>query len=264
MRKVLKKIHLYLALVLCLPLIIQGLSGTFLTFRNEISNILINQKYDFIDGEFASEEEIVTMAQAQVEEGLEAAPLKMPQEKNRAVKVYFKKNGERKPVVEVVMDPVSLTVIEVNDPAKNIFRLVKKFHEDLFIENGFGKNIVGIYGIVMLFMSLSGLILWWPKSGMIKRALTFKFSDKGKKFHRDLHGAVGFWTMIPLLASSITGIYLIYFRTKESNKLWHAIHDGSALGLYGQGLMFIVGFLPILFSVTGISLWWLKKQNKKL
>jgi uncharacterized iron-regulated membrane protein len=47
----------------------------------------------------------------------------------------------------------------------------------------------------MLFMALSGLFLWWPKKAFLKCALTFKFADKGKKFHRDLQGAAGFWLM---------------------------------------------------------------------
>lgn len=233
-----------------------------MAFRSEISNAILSYKYDFSEGEFATEEEIINIAQAQVEEGLVASPLKMPQEKNRAVKIYFKKDGEKKPVVEVVMDPVSLSVLEVNNPRENFFRLIKKFHEDLFL-NEIGKNIVGIFGGAILFMALSGLVLWWPKKGTLKRALTFKFSDSGKKFHRDLHGAAGFWFMLPLVSTSITGIYLIYFKTRESNKLWHTIHDGTVIGICGESLAFLIGLTPLVFAITGISLWWLKKKSKK-
>jgi uncharacterized iron-regulated membrane protein len=264
MKKVLKKLHLYLALILCLPLILQGLSGSIMAFRSEISNAILNYKYDLADGEFASTEEIIAAAQKAVDAELIVAPLKITEKKDSFVKVRFTKNGERKPVVEVVIDPVSLQVLEVNDPSKNFFRLTKKFHEDLFISGKIGKNIVGVWGIVMLFMSLSGLVLWWPKKGNLKRALTFKFSDTGKKFHRDLHGAIGFWFMLPLLAASVTGIYLIYFKSKESNKIWHSIHDGTAFGIYGEALTFLVGFLPLLFSITGIVLWLKKKESKKL
>ncbi len=262
MKKILKKIHLYLALVLCLPLILQGLSGSIMVFRNQISAAILNYKYDFAKGEVASKELIVQAAQQQAGEDLVVSSVKISQEKNTAAKVRFAKNGEKKPVLEIVIDPVSLQVLEVNDPSKNFFRLLKKFHEDLFIEGKVGRNIVGIYGFTMLFMCLSGLVLWWPKAGMLKRALTFKFSDTGKKLHRDLHGSFGFWFLLPLLVSSITGIYLIYFHNKESNKLWQTIHDGSAFGLVWQIVIFTIGLLPILFSVTGISLWLLKKRQK--
>lgn len=251
-----------MALVLFIPLVLQGLTGSVMAFRGEISNAILNYKYDLTAGEPASEEDIIAAAQNVVDPELNPAPFKMPEQKGAFAKVRFTKNGEKKPVAEVIIDPVSLEIIEVNDPSKNIFRLLKKFHEDLFLSK-IGKNAVGIFGIVMLFMCVSGLTIWWPKSGMLKRALTFKFTDKGKKFHRNLHGAIGFWFLIPLTTTSITGIYLIYFKTKESSKLWHSIHDGTAIGIYGETLAFAVGLLPLLFSITGISLWWLKKKSKK-
>lgn len=262
MRKILKKLHLYLALILCIPLILQGLTGSIMAFRSEISDAILNYKYERAEGELSSPEEIIAAAQKAVDAELVAAPLKMPENKNAFIKVRFTKNGERKPIAEVVIDPVSLQVLEINDPSKNFFRLTKKFHEDLFL-NKIGKNFVGIFGIVMLFMALSGLVLWWPKKGNLKRALTFKFSDTGKKFHRDLHASIGFWFMLPLLTTSITGIYLIYFRNKESNKLWQKVHDGTVFGIYGESLIFLVGFLPLLFAITGIALWLLKKKNVK-
>jgi uncharacterized iron-regulated membrane protein len=70
--------------------------------------------------------------------------------------------------------------------------------------------------------------------------------------------------MLSLLTMSITGIYLIWLKTKESSKLWHSIHDGTVIGIYGESLAFAVGLLPLLFSITGISLWWLKRKSKKI
>ncbi|MDX2082594.1 MAG: PepSY-associated TM helix domain-containing protein [Rickettsiales bacterium] len=259
MRKILKTLHLYLALILCIPLILQGLTGSIMAFRSEISNAILHYKFTSSEGEIKSEDEIIAAASSVVDSDLKAAPLKMPEGKNFA-KVRFTKNGEKKSIVEVVIDPVSLKILEINDPSKNFFRLIKKFHEDLFL-NKIGKNFVGIFGIVMLFMALSGLVLWWPKKGNLKRALTFKFSDKGKKFHRDLHSSIGFWFMLPLLTTSVTGIYLIYFKNKESNKLWQKIHDGTVAGIYGESLIFLVGLLPLLFAITGIYLWLLKKKK---
>ncbi len=261
MRKILKKLHLYLALFLCIPLVLQGLSGSILSFRAEISNAILHNKYQLAEGEINSEENIINAAKNVAETNLIPAAFKMPKQGDFA-KVRFVKEGEKKPVLEVILDPISLQIFETNNPKNNFFRLVKKFHEDLFIEGKIGKNIVGIYGIVMLFMCFSGLVIWWPKAGMLKRALTFKFADTGKKFHRDLHGAVGFWLLIPFTAVCVTGIYLIYFKSKESSKLWHSIHDGTVAGIYGESLSFVIGFLPLLFSITGIALWWLKKKSR--
>lgn len=148
MRKILKKFHLYFALILFIPLVLQGLTGVALVFKHEISDLLWN--------------------------------------------------GE----------------------IPNFFRVLKKFHASLLIQSPMGKSIVGVFGLALLFMCISGLLIWWSRSGFLKQALRFKFSSTGKKFHRALHGSVGFRMLIPLTASGITGIYLIYFISKESSKLW--------------------------------------------
>ncbi len=264
MRKILKKLHLYFALILFIPLVLQGLTGTILVFRNEISDVILRQKYLLSKGEIVDEALII-------EEGKRVSKEKLSEEfvfsgvKISAVaKLRFSKNGEKKEWAEILLDPVSLQFLEIANPNQNFFRVIKIFHESLLLQNvKFGKNIVGIFGIVMLFMCVSGLVIWWPKPGFLKHALKFKFSSTGKKFHRDLHGSVGFWMLIPLTASSITGIYLIYFRSKESSKLWHAIHEGTFAGLFGQLIVFLTGFLPLLFSITGVALWWIKKRDKK-
>lgn len=188
MKKIVKKFHLYFALILFLPLIIQGLTGSLLVLKDI-----------FFDGE-----------------------------------------------------------------VPNFFRTLKKFHASLLLPSPWGKSVVGVFGLVLIFMCVSGLVIWWPKPGFLKHSLRFKFSSTGKKFHRDLHGAIGFWMLIPLTAASVTGIYLIYFKTKQSNKLWHAIHEGSFGGATWQLIVFLTGFLPLLFSITGIALWWMKKRDKKL
>lgn len=42
-----------------------------------------------------------------------------------------------------------------------------------------------------------------------------------------------------------------------------AIHTGMGLGALWWGLVLISGLLPLMFSVTGIWLWWLKRQGRK-
>lgn len=41
------------------------------------------------------------------------------------------------------------------------------------------------------------------------------------------------------------------------------LHYGQAFGDWYKILVFITGFLPLLFTITGIAMWWKKKQGKK-
>ncbi|MBL8645221.1 MAG: PepSY domain-containing protein [Rhodospirillaceae bacterium] len=41
------------------------------------------------------------------------------------------------------------------------------------------------------------------------------------------------------------------------------LHVGANHGFVWWVLVFLSGFLPLLFTVTGITMWWLKRRNKK-
>ena len=41
------------------------------------------------------------------------------------------------------------------------------------------------------------------------------------------------------------------------------LHAGVGLGPIWNGLVFISGFLPLLFSITGISMWWIKRRARQ-
>ncbi len=366
MRKILKKLHLYLAITLCIPLVLQGITGLIMVFQHEISNYQLHTKHVFASGEIQAPSKIIISALTQVPEGSKVNSIKLPiAEKSPAVVRLTKKIEEKKSIFEVVVDPVSLEIIEVKNPENDFFKNLKKFHSSLFIPGQTGKNIVGTFGLVMLFMVISGLVIWWPKKITFKRAMTFKFSSTGKQFHRDLHSAVGFWTSLIIFITSFAGVYLAFtpqttatilaiFPGKDLKKsanemvidpgssfltideladfaaqkvssddkllsinfpmkpeqpfrinfvpknyedgepiitvfidqywqrilevrdpknyslgekiiAWqHSIHAGEGLGYLWKITVFLTGFLPLLFSITGISLWLIKRKSKKL
>ena len=94
MRKILKKLHLYLALVLFIPLVLQGLTGSVMAFRGEISNAILNYKYDLTAGETAAEEDIIAAAQNVVDPELNPAPFKMPEQKGTFAKFASTKKAK--------------------------------------------------------------------------------------------------------------------------------------------------------------------------
>jgi uncharacterized iron-regulated membrane protein len=241
---------------------------------------------------------------------------------------------------------------------KNFFYLIKKFHSNLLIKGNLGKNIVGIYAAITIFMIVSGLILWLPKTTHFIHAIKFKFTSKGKKFYRDLHASIGFWSAFLLLISSFSGLYLSFpkattslinmifsgrdlhefpkiilnakddlikvddaikmssendkkffsiifpnkndqpyrlnfidkdgnndepmsiifvdqwqkkiiekrdpklYSTGEKITSWqHNIHEGKGFGIIFQISVFLLGFLPIIFAITGIKMWMLKTKK---
>lgn len=359
-RKIIKRLHLYIALALCLPLVLQGLSGSILVVERKLSEPQLLSDYSSVRPISA----IISAAKKEVPEGFEPGIIRFAE----VSEIRFSKKTEQKnETLAVKINPTSLEIISVKNPQTGLLYQIQKFHTNLLIQGpqgtNIGRKIIGYYGLVMLFMIISGIIIWWPKKGNLQRAVTFKFSSSGKKFHRDLHGAIGFWMALLMLASIFAGVYLAFpkqtrgfisaffatenftpaneikvepthgeamplaavidlakaavapeekfisifipnksdqpyrlnfapknyqngaptitifvdqyqqkiiekrdpktFKLGEKIISWqHAIHVGEGFTTIYTFIIFIVGFLPLLFSITGIALWLIKKSNK--
>jgi len=54
------------------------------------------------------------------------------------------------------------------------------------------------------------------------------------------------------------------YSAAESLMAWQRpLHAGRGLGWPWRILVFLSGFLPVLFAVTGASMWWLKRRNRR-
>jgi uncharacterized iron-regulated membrane protein len=55
------------------------------------------------------------------------------------------------------------------------------------------------------------------------------------------------------------------YSTKDKWLAWQRqFHAGNGLGWWWWTLVFLSGFLPLIFVITGISMWWLKRRNRAL
>jgi uncharacterized iron-regulated membrane protein len=46
--------------------------------------------------------------------------------------------------------------------------------------------------------------------------------------------------------------------------MWlRVMHYGQGLGEVWRALAFFSGFLPLLFAITGVSMWWLKRTQRR-
>lgn len=216
MKKILKKLHLYIALIFFIPLVLQGLTGSILVFEKPITNFFLHQKHDFAKGEIAPVSEIIKSAVTSVPEDFNANFVRFSFEENDPAFVRFTKSAPKKSFLEVVIDPVSLEVVAVKNPEKEFFSFIKKLHTNLLIQGELGRNIIGILGIILLFMTISGIIIWWPKKmNKFKSAITFDLSDTETKrgvffVHKSIHKAVGFWTFALMFIASFSAIYLAF------------------------------------------------------
>jgi uncharacterized iron-regulated membrane protein len=112
--------------------------------------------------------------------------------------------------LQILIDPVSLELLETQQAMTGWVRFFHDLHGHIFIAGGLGREIVGWLGVAMLVLGCSGLYLWWPKTGQWKAAFTVRRTAKGIRFNRELHGAVGIWSLVLFMVVNFTGVYLAF------------------------------------------------------
>lgn len=73
-----------------------------------------------------------------------------------------------------------------------------------------GHLVVGAFGVVLLFISLSGLYVWWPLGAFRKRHFLVKADSGAPRLELDLHRAGGFYSMPLMIIFAVTGYMFVY------------------------------------------------------
>jgi uncharacterized iron-regulated membrane protein len=206
----LQTIHLWVGLILSIPIILIGLSGSALLLQREILRWSIPAVSSV--GESQSIASMVAAAQASVDPTLRANSVELPSSRGRPALVQFQFANRPPRNMEVYVDPVSLKVLGSAEIIRRgpIRDVLVTMHEYLMLPGHIGLPLVGYLAVALTFMASSGLILWWPKKGRWLSAFLVRRGARGLRLHLDLHHAAGIWGSVLLLILSISGIYLAF------------------------------------------------------
>ncbi len=86
-----------------------------------------------------------------------------------------------------------------------------------------GGLLLGVLGLVLIFLSLGGLYLWWPSIKRFARGFQIRRSTR-YKFNYDLHKVVGFVAVPFLIMWGWTGAG---FELKQIEDLWYGVLPGQ-------------------------------------
>jgi uncharacterized iron-regulated membrane protein len=106
----------------------------------------------------------------------------------------------------VHLHPVTAAVIDRTDSNSGAVRILHRLHGSLLVP-GAGRQIVGWLGVAMLLSSLTGLWIWWPRKGGLRRGLRWQ---RQPTTSGNLHSQAGFWIAIPLAILSLTGAWISF------------------------------------------------------
>jgi uncharacterized iron-regulated membrane protein len=209
-KRILQTVHLWMGLVMALPIILIGISGSGLLLQREI--LAYQVPAATADGERAPLAQIIAAAQTAAPENATARSIVMPAYAASPVTINFDSGG-RPPRSLVHMDPVSLEILGSENNLTNrgpVLDVLISAHAFLLLPAWIGFPIVGWLAVAMTFMAVSGIILWWPRKGTWRHAFWVRKGAHGLRFHVELHHVLGFWGSVVLLIMGVSGIYLVF------------------------------------------------------
>jgi uncharacterized iron-regulated membrane protein len=89
--------------------------------------------------------------------------------------------------------------------------VVRDLHETLLVRRT-GRILNGVGAAILLLLSGTGLVVWWPGVRNWKRALTLDFHRNWRRVNYDMHSAAGFWTLLIVSFWAASGIYFAWPR----------------------------------------------------
>ena len=104
----------------------------------------------------------------------------------------------------IYLDPADARILDRSTNSKDAIRVMHVLHGSLMVP-GTGRQIVGWVGVAMLISSVTGLWLWWPVKGSLRRGLRWKRQGTTSA---NLHHMMGFWISLPLAVLSFTGVWI--------------------------------------------------------
>lgn len=210
MRKLMKNLHLWLSLPVGLVISITCFTGAMLIFEKEISEAV---QRDYYRVESVGESTIgfaqaVAMVEPMLEEGQHITSITVSSDEERTWKVNLSKPKH----AVVYVDQYSGEVL--GSPERlPFFRTMFRMHRwlmDSKPEDGgifWGKVIVGISTLTLVFILLSGVVVWIPKSvKMLKNRSMVSVRHGWRRFLYDLHVAGGIYAAVLVLAMALTGL----------------------------------------------------------
>ncbi|MET0320471.1 MAG: sulfite reductase flavoprotein subunit alpha [Duganella sp.] len=215
------QLHWFVGITAGTILILIGLTGAILSFREELLDLL-NPGVRHIavqDAPVLAPPQIAAAAQA-LRPGARIASIIVYSEPGTTARVGLAApKGEQRGEV-IFLNPYDgslLPALRYDDA----FDWVDSLHRHLLLPRDAGRIALGILALCLLGLSLSGLYLRWPRRAGDWRAwLKLDLRLKGRSFLWGLHSVVGTWMLVGYLIFTLTGIYWSFDVVRSSVDGW--------------------------------------------
>jgi len=264
-RKAFFQVHLWTGTLACLYVIAVSVSGSAIVFLQEIEK-RAHRIMETTAGRTPLTTEEVWRRAEQSYPSRELLEVIEPRKPGEPYAVVLATGGRR---AERLFDPY--TGADLGDPrrlASRVLDWLADLHDNLLLGLT-GRMLNGLGALLLLLMSLTGPVLWWPGIKNWRRSIRVKWSARPARLNWDLHSAVGFWCYLFVLIWGISGIQLCFpgtldFALNGHVRYWvTALHFGR-FNAVTKGIWTGAGLVPGVLAVTGGLMWWNRVLSKKV
>lgn len=290
LRRLLFRLHMITGVSLGLYLLFISLTGSVLVYRNELLEMAMPlPPVSTARAPLLEDAQLEQQAIAQFP-GYRIERLFRGTDENQAVEIWLTRSDKR---LQRFFDP--RTGEDVGNASRwkmEAVYLLMEAHKS-FLAGPMGVRINGVGALALLFMALSGLLLWWPGISRWKQRLWIQSGGSATRTIWQTHSTIGFWSAAFIIMFAASGAYLCFqdffngladkiqppSRETAGNRfvdhllyLLAFLHfgrlNGIALPCDGPGLCdqsfkaiwALFGAAPAAMFITGLTMW-LNRKN---
>ncbi|HTR38959.1 MAG TPA: PepSY-associated TM helix domain-containing protein [Bryobacteraceae bacterium] len=264
-RKALFQIHLWTGIAAALYVIVVSVSGGAIVLRQEIDKRVPRTIPTISAG--------TPLSPVQIQQRIEQAhptdeilTIIEPRKPGQPFTVILEVGNQR---VQRVLDPYTGAVLgDPRPPVVRVLDWLTDLHDNLL--SGFiGRTLNGLGALLLVVMSLTGAVIWWPGSRNWRRSTRVQWRARFARLNWDLHSAIGFWCFVFVLIWGVSGILLCFPGTLDAVLGGHLrywltrLHFGR-FNLALECVWTLLGLAPAALAVTGALMWWNRVLRKKV
>ena len=210
MRKIFRNIHLWLSVPFGILITLICFSGAALVFEKEVMELCHRELYFVKKVEAAPlpMEQLMTKVAATLPDSVSVTGVNISSDPERAYQVTLSKPRRASMYVDQYTGEI-MGKYERAPFFNFMFRMHRWLLDSMKQDGGifWGKMIVGTSTLMFVFVLISGIVVWWPRTRKaLKNSLKIVANKGWRRFWYDLHVAGGMYALVFLLAMALTGL----------------------------------------------------------
>ena len=234
MKKALRKIHLWLSVPTGIVITLVCFSGAMLAFEKEITEAIKPELYFVKDakGEPIPMQQLMEKVEETLPDSVSISGVTVFADSTRTYQVSLTKPRRASIYVNQYTG-------EVTGRSERLPFFNTMFHLHRWLlgsSTGVGKLLTGICTLVLVFILLTGILMWLTnRNKPLKASLAIHVTKGWGRFWHDLHVAGGIYTTIFLLAMALTGLTWSFSWYRTGFYACFGVESSERGGAHGGG-----------------------------